>query len=140
MREWAVSPTPYHPTHRKMRATAVAFPPSQLKMILCMDQATLPASSPLYSALELLFPGSTMKNRPLPSLHYPHPQVGPPSTPPALCCCKTNAPSFSARPPAKLKWIAELGFHNLGIQPFDDAKLLTTRQEMMEAAAAAAPL
>ena len=50
-----------------------------------------------------------------------------------------QSPSFSVRPPAELKWIAELGFHNLGVQPYDDAKLLTTLQAMLEAAAAAPP-
>ena len=63
---------------------------------------------------------------------------------PAVDCCWLRGWSKSARPPAELKWIAELGFHNLGVQPLDDAKLLTTRQAGdaagAEAAAAAPPL
>ena len=47
-------------------------------------------------------------------------------------------PSFPTRPPAELKWVAELGFHNLGVLPYERAKTHTSVAAMSEAAAVAA--
>ena len=96
------SPYPRTPPNRKMRAAAAAFPLSQLKTILCMDQSTLLASSPLYSALEPPSPGSATRNRPLPSQHLSAPSGGltsnsinlPPS--PSVPCLNSNGLRSSA--------------------------------------------